>query len=298
MSVSAADATMFQELKRTTKLSCIEAELKARQCGWSLTVAPGVTTAAGGRSAGVGIAARTTYGLGRPKVAPVDAQHSSRAHCAWFPGLLKGGVHLITVYLWTGEKPTSARNRALLEIVARMIDALDGPWILGGDMQCSPAEFNASNWPRMVGGQVVAPAMPTCGSATIDFFVVSNGLRACVHSIRVLEDAGTAPHRGTRLTVWGNARSRMVRKMTTPRPIASLPAGPCNTSRWSLWIPEEVTRDNLDSCYSQWIAEVEVQAMAFLAPSPETEVSLCGRTEAPATVWRNALGPPGANAFK
>ena len=52
LQITAADAILFQELKRTTPLACKEAEDKASKAGWKLTVAAGVSTAAGGRAAG------------------------------------------------------------------------------------------------------------------------------------------------------------------------------------------------------------------------------------------------------
>ena len=82
---SAADAFMAQETKKMANQTK-DAETLARGVGWSMTVAPAIRTANGGRSAGVAVAARNTYGLGEPKIKPSNASDTARITAAWFPG--------------------------------------------------------------------------------------------------------------------------------------------------------------------------------------------------------------------
>ena len=182
--VSTADAAMFQELKRPEGDAVKEAEDEARKLGWDMTITPCVKTFAKGRSAGVGIAARAHHGLAEPKIKPSSAGLASRITMAWFPGLLRGGVHLVSIYLYTGEGPYSDKNRPIMELASRMLDALDGPFIIGADWQVPPETLIATQWPLMVRGVVRAPSVPTCGDAILDYFVVSEGLDDSVELIR------------------------------------------------------------------------------------------------------------------
>ena len=124
------------------------------------------------------------------------------------------------MYLFTGEGPYSAKNRPLMELTARMIDALEGPYIIGADWQVPPQVLIDTLWPQMVGGVVRAPQVPTCGDAILDYWMVSKGLDESVELCRTLEDAGTSPHKGSRLTIRGDARTKMVLKLDVPRPLA------------------------------------------------------------------------------
>jgi len=57
-----------------------------------------------------------------------------------------------------------------------MIATLRGPWILGGDWQCTPDELREAGWLKIVKGVIYAPTAPTCGDRILDYFVVSEGL--------------------------------------------------------------------------------------------------------------------------
>ena len=132
---SCADAVCLQEHMQNKEDACDEASAKARGAGWSLSLGRAVQTPAGGASAGAAVGGRSHFGLGRPRVRPNSDEAVSRIHVAWFSGVVRGGIHLISVYLWTGEPPSGKRNREVLELPAQVIDALDGPWVVAGDWQ-------------------------------------------------------------------------------------------------------------------------------------------------------------------
>ena len=68
---------------------------------------------------------RHYFGLSQSKVS-IPAQLSARVRVAWMGAGLRGGVHLVSLYLVTGGALTE-ENLALLEHVAAILDMLDGP---------------------------------------------------------------------------------------------------------------------------------------------------------------------------
>jgi len=135
---TAADAVCIQEHWRCAGLQCTEAVASARSAKWSLSLGPSLATEAGAASAGVGVAARTHFGLGLPGSAPLQPVHVSRVHAARFPGVVRGGVLVISAYFWTAQSIASAQNRAMAEALMELIDSFDGPWVIGGDWQVPP----------------------------------------------------------------------------------------------------------------------------------------------------------------
>ena len=110
---SSADAACLQEHWQSKTQACDEASAAARASGWSLSLGQAVVTTAGGASAGVAIGGRSHFGLGRPNIRLRCPASASRVRTAWFPGVVRGGVHIISVYLWTGEALCSAASRNL-----------------------------------------------------------------------------------------------------------------------------------------------------------------------------------------
>ena len=86
----------------------------------------------------------------------------------------KGGCHLGTPYCFSGVGITHKSNLDLLESMAHTLSGLIGPWILGGDWNCTPQELEETGWVRRVGGVIHAPEAATCNGKTYDFFVVAN----------------------------------------------------------------------------------------------------------------------------
>eukprot|EP00971_Amphidinium_carterae_P095895 1897667-Amphidinium_carterae.1 len=93
-------------------------------------------------------------------------------------GLLRGGFTLCCVYLTTGLVEQDAL--AQLEELVRLMRSLTGPYILMGDFQHTPEQMERWGFPQAIGGQTVAPSLPTCTSATgartIDYFVIAREL--------------------------------------------------------------------------------------------------------------------------
>ena len=141
-----------------------------------------------GTSGGVAVAARTHLGLARSPV-EVDARYRARVIVAWVGAGLRGGLHLVSVYLFPSEG-LSDRNRVLLEEVARLVTTVRGPWLVGGDFQMSPDQLRASGWVAWVGGRVFCAGQPTCTSAVegaeLDYFVGMEELSVAVGNAEVL----------------------------------------------------------------------------------------------------------------
>ena len=49
-----------------------------------------------------------------------------------------GGIFVISAYFWTAQDITSAGNRAIVEFIAELIDALHGTWVIAADWQREP----------------------------------------------------------------------------------------------------------------------------------------------------------------
>ena len=83
----------------------------------------------------------------------------------WVNGVVKGGLHCISVYAKDGIGPTG-ENLELMEELTALVRSLDGPWVMAGDWNMTPETLTASGWPRIVDGTIVATELPTCnGSA-------------------------------------------------------------------------------------------------------------------------------------
>eukprot|EP00973_Karenia_brevis_P068763 9559962-Karenia_brevis.AAC.1 len=66
-----------------------------------------------------------------------------RVHCRHVGAVCKGGIYLVSIYLWTKEG-LSKRNLDLLQAVAQVISQLRAPWVLAGDWNIEPAALEKS----------------------------------------------------------------------------------------------------------------------------------------------------------
>ena len=166
--------------------------------------------------------------------------------------VLKGGFHLGTAYLNDTVGVLAKCNLDLLESMACTLDGLTGPFVVGGDWNCSPEELKASGWLKRVKGVIVAPAAPTCNDNTFDYFVVHRSIAHLVHSVHKVADAGLSPHSPARLILKGRSRQVMVRQIKAPFACpANLPHGPlpenCYTHTndplhdWNMGIDQDYT---------------------------------------------------------
>ena len=63
----------------------------------------------------------------------------------------RGGLNLGSCYLISGLGITAAKNLDLLHCLAGMLERVSGPWIIGGDFNCTPEELTATGWLKVVG---------------------------------------------------------------------------------------------------------------------------------------------------
>ena len=157
--------------------------MSAVPCGWGEK---------GGPSAGVAVAARRHIGMAKVPDMVSSGELEHRFCVRWTGSTMKGGLFIASVYLYSSEL-LSSRNVRLLEEVARVLLALPGPWVLGGDFQMEPKLLIQSGFVRLAKGVLAAPSKPTCQGHVIDYFVVSESLRHSVVAVSTLEDSPFAP---------------------------------------------------------------------------------------------------------
>ena len=138
--------------------------------------------------AGVGVLARTPTCIGRAGKLQVDLsppESKGRISAVWLDGLVRGGILIVSVYLYDSEG-LSNRNVDLLERAGAAITQHGGPWIIGGDFNMTPAELSGvDNIIRRMRGVIVAPNCPTCRAGSgvgriIDFFIIDHRLHGSV----------------------------------------------------------------------------------------------------------------------
>jgi len=176
--------------------------------------------------------------------------------------------------------------------VLEVIDAHDGPWVIGGDWQISPQELDDSGFTARVGDTVVAPTVPTCGKRTLDYFVVSASLSHIVVGAQLVANSGSKPHSAARLVLASGGRARQVRKVRGPRLLRSLPEGPRGPDSPMPPPPTAATLEQLDTAYQAWVTALERQALPFLALGSTAAGAYAGRAQGHTVVWRCGLGLP------
>ena len=137
-------------------------------------------------------------------------------------GVLRGGVMLISVYLWHTEGLTT-RNLAILNAAGEAVARHGGPWIMVGDFNMTPEELQgAHEWLRKIGGKITAPREPTCrsvsGGRVIDFFVLDCRIATAVHDIWADPDFPSSPHNAVVLRLGGMATRELAKQLRRPRP--------------------------------------------------------------------------------
>ncbi len=130
-----------------------------------------------------------------------------------------------------------------------IIDAIDGPWIIGADWQVPPDDLAASGFAARLGGTIVAPTSPTSGRRTLDYFVVASTLTHVVLGAQVVANSATKPHFAARLVLASGGRQRQVRKVAGPRVLRDLPEGPRGPDCPQPPPPASATQAALDAAY-------------------------------------------------
>ena len=114
-----------------------------------------------------------------------------------------------------------------LQLIARVLRAVNGPWAVGGDWECAPDNLRGTRWLKLVCGVIVAPKSPTCRGRVIDFFVVAECRSHATPVACIADDAGFHPHKPVRLLIKMKASAAMVRQLRVPIGFnAVLPHGP------------------------------------------------------------------------
>ena len=66
--------------------------------------------------------------------------------------MAKGGFHLGSLYLVSTIGVKHKRNMDIFDGMAITLKSLADRWIMGGDFNCTPEQFESIGWVRMVGG--------------------------------------------------------------------------------------------------------------------------------------------------
>ena len=121
-------------------------------------------------------------------------------------GVVKGGVLVISVYMWHSEG-LSSRNRHLLQVIGEIIRYYDRPYILAGDWNMSPEELMAWEGWQSLQGVAVAPGEATMvlgeKESLLDFFVIREVLRPLLGRVYVDHRFATRPHRAVAMEIGG-----------------------------------------------------------------------------------------------
>ena len=136
--------------------------------------------------------------------------------------------------------------------------------------------------------KIVAPALATNGTRTIDFFVVSIELADAVAGIAVVGDALCKPHSPVRLYLKAEARTMTVRSLKNVETLgANLPYGPLPKPVREPIDPDKASNHELFD-YFLHHAEVELGSLGG-GSSGGVGGKAGSRTEGPKFVIRDAL---------
>ena len=143
MEGSAADIILTQELKVPDGHLREQAEQTARSSKWSLAIEPCFVSQLEGHSAGTSVAVRSYIGMSESLVVKQSQHLHPVGHFCMrrVAAMGEGGVHCGTPYLYSmiGKGGILAQcNLDMLDSMAFTILGLVGPWIIGGDWNCTP----------------------------------------------------------------------------------------------------------------------------------------------------------------
>ena len=202
---SDSGARTLPRLRRKERQPCADAESSARGAKWGVSIEPCVITEALGKPAGVAVAARSHIGMAMPSAVALAADRGCSGPChgrfrlRHIGAICRGGFFLGSIYLHDSVGASAQCNLDLLQMVAAQLCTLKGPWLVGGDWNCAPADLVATGWLELVGGAVFAPSEPTCNGKVYDYFVVSRNFAHAVHSVRTVPDGLFEPNRAVLL---------------------------------------------------------------------------------------------------
>ena len=123
----------------------------------------------------------------------------TQERCKHWEAVCRGGIGIGSVYCYTGIGATGQANLDLKEEMATVVKAWVGPWIIGGDFNCTPAELERIGWLDLIGGVIRAPNSATSNSRTIDYCIVAKSFSHAIKGVHVLEDTNCFPYSAVRL---------------------------------------------------------------------------------------------------
>ena len=228
MALSGADLVLHQET-RLLAGSIDSAAPAAASAGWKAAISPSLLTAKMGISAGAAVATKKHLGLGKSAAdgLPYSTETRARIKFAHAEGVVRGGLHCGSIYCYTGLGVTAKCNLDLLEEVRAGLSTISGPWVLGGDFSCTPAELTKTGWLETVGGVIHAPPSPTCNEKVYDFFVSSKTIAHAIRRVATVADGGCWPHSPDRMWISADIRRDKVQQLRSFGNFpAHLPEGP------------------------------------------------------------------------
>ena len=131
-----------------------------------------------------------------------------------------GGFHCGSLYFHDGVGIGHELNTKVLNGTATRVKALQGPFVLAADWNCTPKELAATGFLKLIGGHVVHPVNKTCTAGKgriLDYFVVSLSMLPYVRGAFNVEDAATSPHSHVRLIFGAKPRKDAVRMLKVPK---------------------------------------------------------------------------------
>ena len=290
---SAADVVVAQELKTLAGDATLSAEDALKTIRWKGRIGPCTKGPGGGPSAGTAIMTRQHVGMTMP-TCPYADECLHRFVINKVAAICKRGIHIGSLYLTDTVGPSSPDNLKLLDYVASVLMAIKGPWIIGGDFNCTPQQLIETGFVELVGGVVQAPRDSTCGLRTMDFFIVSRDIAPAVLAVHCVSDGLFQPHTPVRLLLRAAPRAARIRVLTAPRGFrAALPYGPATLETITeaeaaseVAVATSTNELDIDQEFVKIVVSVERQLSLISGHTKGDEQLHAGRAHGPGFKWR------------
>ena len=240
MSKGKAAVLIVQEHKQHG-LAWIDEVSNAQKDGWCLRGAEAAAPTCKGErgKCGAAVAVRSSIGVANAKGLPYDCSprgSRGRVGVVWTDGVVRGGLMVISVYLWHSEG-MSDRNLAILHAAGEAARRFGGPFIVGGDFNMSPEQMESQReLLGKMGVKVMAPQGVSCGTtgggSVIDYFLVDKRIAGAVVKVEVDHAFDASPHRAVVLRIKSSAPHHVLevldqaRSFPARRPVTATKA-PC-----------------------------------------------------------------------
>ncbi len=222
-----------------------------------------------GLGGGTAILSAAPQGV-RPVCKTVD-QHIGRITLA----IANLGFDVLLISLYGVSGGVLAKQLALWKYACEWIRLLGIPFIIGGDLQVTPKEVEATRLCELIQGKIVAPSGPTTNVAnrTIDMFIVSKGLEMDTQQVQRCMACVFKPHYPVIMTLRLAKRGRPVKRVARPRALAiERPIGPQLPGvqvNWDEWAAKKCKGDDgipsmgqVEGLLSEWYAGAEAELMS------------------------------------